>query len=106
MFIETSKYAAPWMVDVAHDIKPVFTAVGVFRIYDVDEEISKKFPLLRDRSEDYMRMVVGLATGKGSDFTECLNVCHTRVYTGSQLNDFGWDPEGAQFSQKYLVVVV
>lgn len=95
--VEHIRYAPEWLQKCTADFDEFIPeAVAIIRIYeDIDE---KEYPSLRDRTDDYTRMVASLVS-VDPVFVK------TREYRGRDLRQFGYDPKGAQNSHLFKVLV-
>ena len=92
MQIEMLEYAPPYIKAITESI-PNATAYAMFRLYDADPN---KYPSLRDRTKEMSLAVTGM-----SGNTEPTVI----TATGRELTEYGFDAVGAQFVQRYAIIV-
>jgi hypothetical protein len=93
MIIESFKYAPEFIKNVAKAQNFNPTAYAIFSMYDRD---SKKYPALRDRTEEMSRAVKGM-----SDNTDL----EIMTLTGRELaREYGFNAVGAQFVTNFRII--
>lgn len=90
VMVETNEFAPQW---IKNAVGERFDAVVVLRMYEADP---KAHPVLRDRTEDAHRMLVG--------FGDALGTIKTKTLKGHELMRHGWDIAGAQLAQDFKIV--
>lgn len=90
---ETYEYAPNWMKKFAGKEFKVFAYIRVYP--GIDET---KYPNLRDREQDVLKMLNGFAPGAGTIIREEVK--------GYKLYECGWDIAGGQLVQDFKVFIV
>lgn len=94
MIIEPIEYASQFIKNVAADYAPNAKAVAMFQVYDASS--AEKYPVLRDRTEELSKAVMGMAEE---------TVWQSIVLTGKELfHNHGAEIVGAQFVQKFKFI--
>ena len=94
MIIEPIEYAPKWIRHAAAKHAMDAKAYAWFRVYNSDPV---KHPALRDRTSELIPAVTAMAGGG-----------HATIVTnkGYDLQEFGFEPVGAEFAQVYRLIFV
>jgi hypothetical protein len=97
MIIELMKYAPDFIKNIAKEKAPNAKAYAMFRMYD---HHLQKYPNLRDRTEEMIPAVMGLA-GKTGYWTS-----NTIIFngTGYDLFEYGYKVYGADYIANFRIV--
>lgn len=90
------EYAPEWVLEFirVHNYKNI-KAYAIFEMHKVSN--IDEYPALRDRTEEMVKAVKGMA---GTKITGCIE-----TKTGSQWHYYGFKPIGAQFARNYRLIL-